>query len=85
MELGEGIEPHGVFVEDIAKTADIFEGANVMVLGCGNEYLIRAITRAGIVAWMNPDDPYGKPFLIDANIYPGNSGGPVLKVPTGDQ
>jgi hypothetical protein len=87
MELGEGIEPHAVFVEDIAKTADLFEGANVMVLGfpgiVGNEYLVRAITRAGIVAWMNPDDPYGKPFLIDANIYPGNSGGPVLKVPTG--
>jgi hypothetical protein len=24
-----------------------------------------------------------KPFLIDANIYPGNSGGPVIKIPIG--
>ncbi len=87
MELSDGIQPHAIFLADIATRADLFEGANVMVLGfpgiVGNEYLARAITRAGIIAWLNPDDPYGKPFLIDANIYPGNSGGPVLRVPTG--
>jgi V8-like Glu-specific endopeptidase len=87
MELTEGTQPHAIFLTDIATQSDMFEGANIMVLGfpgiVGNEYLVRAITRAGIIAWLNPDDPYGKPFLIDANIYPGNSGGPVLRVPTG--
>ena len=49
----------------------------------GNEYLVRAISRGGIIAWLDPQKPYAKPFLIDANIYPGNSGGPVLWLPTG--
>ena len=87
MDLTEGVQPHAISIADIATTADIFEGASIMALGfpgvVGNEYLIRAITRAGIIAWLNPDDPSGKPFLVDANIYPGNSGGPVLRVPTG--
>jgi S1-C subfamily serine protease len=68
----------------IATEDDFFEGANVIVLGypgiVGNEYLVRAINRGGIVAWLNPKDAYGNPFLVDANIYPGNSGGPVIKV-----
>ena len=65
----------------------MFEGATILVLGypgiVGNQYLVRAISRSGIVAWLNPEEPYQKPFLIDANIYPGNSGGPVIKVPAG--
>ncbi len=87
LDLEGGVQPHAVFTSDIASEGDMFEGANVVVLGfpgiVGNEYLVRAITRAGIIAWLNPDDPYGRPFLIDANIYPGNSGGPVIRVPTG--
>jgi hypothetical protein len=88
-ELGltSGVQPHAIFVSDIATKDDMFEGANVVALGypgiVGNEYLVRSIVRAGIIAWMSPDDPYGKPFLIDANIYPGNSGGPIIRIPTG--
>ncbi len=71
----------------IAKEDDFFEGANVIVLGypgiVGNEYLVKAINRGGVVAWLNPKDAYESPFLIDANVYPGNSGGPVIKVPSG--
>jgi S1-C subfamily serine protease len=71
----------------VAKPDEIFEGAAVIALGypgiVGNEYLVRAISRGGIVAWLNPKDPFGSPFLIDANIYPGNSGGPIIKVPSG--
>jgi S1-C subfamily serine protease len=70
-----------------ANADEVFEGASVIVLGypgiVGNEYLVRAITRGGIVAWLSPSGPLDNPFLVDANIYPGNSGGPVIKVPTG--
>jgi hypothetical protein len=70
-----------------AKPEEVFEGENVIALGfpgiVGNEYLVRAISRGGIGAWLNPKDPFGSPFLIDANIYPGNSGGPVIRVPSG--
>ena len=31
----------------------------------------------------NPSDRLGHPFLVDANLMPGNSGGPVFHVPTG--
>jgi len=85
--LKTGVEPHGVFTSDISPSQDMYEGATVVVLGypgiVGNEYLVRSIIRSGIIAWLNPDDPYGKPLLIDANIYPGNSGGPVVRIPTG--
>jgi hypothetical protein len=36
-----------------------------------------------MIAWTDPDDPYGKPFLIDANIFGGNSGGPVFRIRNG--
>ncbi|HEY4739105.1 MAG TPA: serine protease [Candidatus Acidoferrales bacterium] len=82
-----GPSPHAISVADIAGSDDMFEGATIIVLGypgiVGNEYLVRAISRTGMVSWLNPANPTGKPFLIDANIYPGNSGGPVIKVPTG--
>lgn len=86
-ELHATVQPHAISLKDIATTEDMFEGATILVLGypgiVGNEYLVRAISRSGIVAWLNPEEPYQKPFLIDANIYPGNSGGPVIKIPTG--
>jgi hypothetical protein len=69
----------------VASPEKIFEGANIIALGypgiVGNEYLVRAISRGGIIAWTDPKDPGGKRFLIDANIYPGNSGGPVVSNP----
>jgi hypothetical protein len=78
--LQPSINPAGV-----ASPDRIFEGANIIALGypgiVGNEYLVRAISRGGIIAWTDPKDPSGKRFLIDANIYPGNSGGPVISNP----
>lgn len=72
---------------ELATPKDIFEAESVVVLGypgaVGNEYLVRAISRGGIVSWLDPNLPFDKPFLIDANIYPGNSGGPVIKSPNG--
>ena len=35
------------------------------------------------MAWLNPKGPSDEQFLIDANVYPGNSGGPVIKAPNG--
>ena len=39
------------------------DGASVIALGypgiVGNEYLARAISRGGIIAWLNPRDPRG--------------------------
>ena len=74
-------------LDAIATEDEFFEGATIIALGypgiVGNEYLVRAINRGGIVAWINPKDSYTSTFLIDANIYPGNSGGPVIKVPGG--
>jgi hypothetical protein len=34
-------------------------------------------------AWTDPSGPMNNPFLLDANIMPGDSGGPVYKVPIG--
>lgn len=66
---------------------DVVEGESVWVLGypgvVGDDKLVRPILRQGIVAWTNPKEPAEKPFLIDANLYPGNSGGPVMKLPFG--
>ena len=41
------------------------------------------ILRSGIVAWTDPTDRLGRPFLVDANLMPGNSGGPVFHIPIG--
>jgi S1-C subfamily serine protease len=76
-----------VFSNEFSTDDDLFQGASTIVLGypgvIGNEYLIRAIVRQGIVAWTNPVDPLKNVFLVDANLYPGNSGSPVFRVPTG--
>lgn len=74
-----------ISLEDV--TGDVYEGAQVLIFGypsiVGNEKLVRAIVRQGVVAWTNPNQPNEKTFLVDANLYPGNSGGPVIKFPFG--
>jgi S1-C subfamily serine protease len=79
--------PEAVFPDTFANDEDLFMGATVIVLGypgvVGNQYLVRPIVRQGIVAWTNPIDPMNNVFMIDANVYPGNSGSPVFHVPTG--
>jgi hypothetical protein len=43
--------------------------------------LVRAITRSGIIAWTDPNGALENPLLLDANILPGNSGGPAFRIP----
>jgi hypothetical protein len=82
---------HAIGVQDFPTEEDLYDGASVFVYGfpssvttlVGNESLVRAITRGGVVAWTDPNGSLEHPFLIDANILPGNSGGPVFKMPTG--
>jgi len=82
-----------VFASDFAETDDdIFQGAPVLVLGYPqvlresdntNPFSTSPIARHGIIAWIDPSGPLSKPFLVDANLYEGNSGGPVFRVKTG--
>jgi S1-C subfamily serine protease len=73
--------------EWLANNDEIFEGESIIVLGfpgiVGNDYLIRAISRSGKIAWLSPHAPAQSRFLIDSNVYPGNSGGPAIRVPSG--
>lgn len=73
--------------EDVA--GGVFEGQPIYILGypevVDNEKLVRPIMRQGIVAWTNPNEPDDRPFLVDASVVPGNSGGPVIKFPLGLQ
>lgn len=73
-------------INDIG-VADIYEGEQVYVLGfpeiVPKEKLARAVWRQGIVAWVNPRQSAEKVFLVDANLGPGNSGGPVIQIPFG--
>lgn len=64
----------------------IFEGAEIYVLGypgsVGKTYWTRALLRKAIISWV-PKKLDTKKFLIDCNVFPGNSGGPVFtKIPT---
>ena len=74
-------------ISNLADPDDIYDGASILVLGypglVGNSTLVRAITRGGYIAWTDPSGASTHPFLIDATILPGNSGGPVIKFPNG--
>ena len=80
-------EAPGVPIENFATAVDIFEGAPVIVLGypgaVGPSFWSRAIARQGIISWVSPNKPELNLLLIDSNVFPGNSGGPVFKLPTG--
>jgi hypothetical protein len=72
---------------NFAEPEDVFEGVPVLILGypaaAGAEFLTRALVRSGSIAWVNPEDPVKSPILIDANLFPGNSGGPAFSLPMG--
>jgi hypothetical protein len=74
-------------LKDFGSGEDIFQGSQVVVMGypdlLGRDYQVSPIARAGIVAWTDPDGPIDHTFLVDANIFGGNSGGPVFHMPTG--
>ncbi len=72
---------HAIGLQDFGTNDDTYQGASVIILGypalLGETYLSTPIARSGIVAWMDPGGP-DKPFLVDANVFEGNSGGPVF-------
>jgi hypothetical protein len=87
-DLSKYNDLHGVFVGDFgANENDVFQGAPVLVLGyppvIGETPLFFPIARSGIIAWTDPSDRLGRTFLIDANVFPGNSGSPVFHLRTG--
>ena len=47
------------------------------------EFWTKAILREGIISWIAPIEPGKNRILIDCNVFPGNSGGPVFKMPNG--
>jgi hypothetical protein len=74
-------------IQDFTDENKAFEGASVLVLGypgaVGPDYWTKPLVRSGIISHID-DKNFGKsPFLIDAMIFPGNSGGPVFTVPSG--
>jgi hypothetical protein len=64
---------------------DYYEGEEIIAFGypaaVGSNYWTRSILRKGIVAWLPKYDIEKKKFLIDCDIFPGNSGGPVFNNP----
>ncbi len=73
-------------VDYFASSDDVYEGAPIVVLGypgaIGDGFWTRGVVRGGIVAWVSPNNSAGDPLLVDALLFPGNSGGPVFRVPT---
>lgn len=74
-------ELHAIGLQDFGTDDDIYQGAGVLILGypavLGEAYLATPIARSGIIAWTDPDG-LDRPFLVDANVFEGNSGGPVF-------
>ncbi|MDX2046538.1 MAG: serine protease [Chitinophagaceae bacterium] len=62
-----------------------YEGADIIVLGypgaVGFNYWTRALLRKGIISWVPKTELAKRKFLIDCNVFPGNSGGPVFSIP----
>lgn len=80
-------EVAGVGFADIAKSEELFQGAQIMVLGypeaVGGDFWNDAVVRQGVVAWLDRRNDVNGRVLIDADVFPGNSGGPVFRVPSG--
>lgn len=79
-------DPSMAYTRDEMIAAGICEGDGVFILGfplglVGNDRK-HAIARAGIIARSRDCfEDRSKTFLVDANIFPGNSGGPVILRP----
>lgn len=80
---------HAVFLEDFGGENDVYQGASVVVFGypelLGPDFQTTPIARNGIVAWTDPNGRLDHRFLVDANVFNGNSGGPVFHLQTGVQ
>ena len=72
---------------DFGTAEEIYEGAPLMLLGypdaVGPDLSAKALVRQGIVSWVSPTQPESTVFWIDGHVFPGSSGGPVLKLPAG--
>jgi len=73
--------------QDFGGESSTYDGEQIIVLGfpalVEEEYQQHALMRSGVVASTDPAGPTDNEFLIDARIFPGNSGGPVFAPPTG--
>lgn len=82
-QINLSVFPYGSF----ATKDDYFEGAQLMIFGypdiLDQNFRTRALIRSGIISWIDPKNPTDNVILIDSDIYPGNSGGPVMKIPSG--
>ncbi len=71
----------------MGNNEDIFDGSEIFVLRypgiAPSEILVKSILRRGVISWIQPIEPLKNNFLIDCNIFPGNSGGPVFTLPLG--
>jgi hypothetical protein len=80
---------HAVSLADFGNEGDVYQGAQVLVFGypgiLGQSFLETPLARGGIVSWIDPVNGLDVPFLIDANIFGGNSGGPVFHARNGVQ
>lgn len=78
---------HGISLSDFGDENDVYQGASVVVFGypelLGPDYQTTPIARGGIVAWTNPNGRLDHTFLVDANVFSGNSGGPVFHLLAG--
>lgn len=87
LDLGNSIStlPYSV----LASNEDIFEGSQILVFGypgaIGKEFHNKALTRFGIIAYVPPKITVDSKILIDCDVFPGNSGGPVFRLPGGMQ
>lgn len=66
----------------ISSLENSFEAQEIFALGFpgtgGLDYATKPIVRRGIISWISPINPDKTPFLIDCNVFPGNSGGPIF-------
>ena len=70
---------HAIGVQDFGNSDDFFQGADIVALVypiiLGEDYLRTPLARGGTVSWTDPIDPINTRFLIDSNVFNGNSGG----------
>lgn len=93
LQLNISIEEAGrstvttVRLENLATENETFEGANILLFGypgaVGVNYWSKPLVRQGIISYVDVKEFGKKPILIDAMVFPGNSGGPVFTIPTG--
>lgn len=74
-----GYIPYSIITND----EEYFEGREIYVLGypgvVGFDLLNKPVLRRGIISWVPSNmEKSGSKILIDCNIFPGNSGGPVF-------